>query len=93
MSRRFAGVGVGIGAARLRDMSVGAPASDDELTDVNFALAVTELQREKRRAKLAAGRRWSTRCLLVAGMIVLMLNLLACMAYLFFSFAAHTSPW
>jgi hypothetical protein len=93
MSRRFAVVGVGIAPARLRDMSAGAQLSEDELTDVNFALVATEFNREARRAKLARGRRCGTHWLIVAGVVLVMLNMLACMAYLFFSLATHTSPY
>jgi hypothetical protein len=88
MSRRFAHVGVGINAARLRDMAAGGPVSDDELTDVNFALAATEIEREARRAKLAACRRCGTRWLLFAAVVIMMLNVLVCAAYLMVSLAS-----
>lgn len=93
MSRRFAGVGVGIAPARLREMAAGAPAADDELTDVSFAFVATEIQREQRHAKFAHGRRCAVRWLIVAGMVLLLLNVLICMAYGMLSLAQHTSPY
>jgi hypothetical protein len=89
LSRRFDGVGVAIPAARLRQLSAGACAADAELTDVSFAIAATELQREERLAKLKRSRRLLVRWLIVAGLILLMLNAMLCMAYLFFSMAVH----
>lgn len=53
MSRRFACVGVGIPAARLHEIAMSDSATDDELTDVNFAFAATQILREERRAKFA----------------------------------------
>lgn len=89
MSRRFDGVGVAIPAARLRQLSAGACAADTELTNVNFAIAATEIQREERLAKLRRSRRQLVRWLIVAGLILLLLNTLLCMAYVFFSMAMH----
>ena len=93
MSRRFAGVGVGIPAVRLREIAAGAPVADDESADVNFALAATELKREARLAKLERGRRRCMRWLIVSGMVLVVLNLLVCVAYIFFSLAQHASPF
>jgi hypothetical protein len=93
LSRRFAGVGVRIPPARLQKIAAGAPAADDELADVNFALAATELKREARIAKLECGRRRCMRWLIVSGMILVLLNLLLCVAFILFSLAQHTSPF
>jgi hypothetical protein len=93
MSRRFAGVGVGIPAARLQKIAAGAPAADDELANINFALAATEFKREARIAKLERSRRRCMRWLIVAGMVLVVLNLLVCMACILFSLAQHTSPF
>jgi hypothetical protein len=93
MSRRFAGVGVGIPAARLHKIATGAPVADDESADVNFAVAAIELKREARIAKLERSRRRCTRWLIVSGMILVLLNLLLCVACLLFSLAQHTSPF
>jgi hypothetical protein len=93
LSRRFDGVGVAITASRLRQIAAGACAGDAELTDVSFALAATEIQREERLAKLKRSRRRVGRWLIVAGLILLLLISLLCMAYLFFSLALHTYPY
>lgn len=92
MSRRFADVGVGIPAARLQEIAAGAPFATNELTDVNFALAVTEIKREERLAKVKRCQRCGIRLLIVASMVLVALNFLLCMAYLFFSLALHESP-
>jgi hypothetical protein len=93
LSRRFDGVGVAIPAARLRQISAGACAGDAELTDVSFAIAATEMQREERLARLKRSQRRLVRWLIVAGLVLLMLNALLCMAYLFFSMAMHGYPY
>ena len=93
LSRRFGGVGVAIPAIRLQQIAAGAKAGDDELTDVSFALAATEFQHEERLAKLKRSRRRAMHCLIVAGLILLALNSLLCMAYLFLSLALHASPY
>ena len=89
LSRRFGDVGVLIPATRLRQISAGARAGEAELTDVNFAIAATEIQREERLAKLRRGQRRVMRWLIVAGLVLLLLNALLCMAYVFFSMAIH----
>jgi hypothetical protein len=91
LSRRFAGVGVGIPPARLQQIAAGAPFGSDELVDVRFALCATELRREERRAKFEHGRRRLVHCLIVGGLILAALNLLLCMAYVFVSLALHES--
>ena len=89
ISKRFAGVGVGITAARLREIASGAPCKSNELIDLSFALAVTEMQREERAAKFRHSRRNSVQALIVAGMVLVLLNLLILMAYAVLSMAAH----
>ena len=93
LSRRFDGVGVAIPATRLRQIAAGASAGDDELTDVSFALTATEIQREQRRAKLKHTQRRVVRWLIVAGLVLLLLNSLLCMAYLFFCVVLHAAPF
>jgi hypothetical protein len=93
LSRRFDGVGVAIPAARLREISAGARVGDAELTDVSFAITATEIQREERLAKLKRSQRQLVRWLIVAGLVLLLLNTLLCMAYLFFSMAMHGYPY
>ena len=93
MSRRFATVGVGIPPARLREMAAGAPAADDELTDVNFAFVATEIERAQRHAKFVHCQRCAVWLLVVTGTVLLMLTVLICMAYGMISLAEHTSPY
>lgn len=93
MSRHFAGVGVGIPAGRLREIASGAPVGTDEWVDIMFGLTASEIKREERLAKLARARRCGTHWLIVAGMVLVGLNLLVCMALIFFTLAQHESPY
>ena len=93
MSRRFGDVGVANPPTRLRQIAAGACARDDELTDVSFAIAATEIQNEQRLAKLKRRQRQVVRWLIVAGLVLLILNSLLCMAYLFFSVTLHAYPY
>ncbi|KAA8967073.1 MAG: hypothetical protein F6Q13_06740 [Mycobacterium sp.] len=93
MSRRFADVGVGISAARLREIAAGAPPASEELIDVNFALAVTEMKRRERVARFKRSRRRAAHWLILAGMVLAALNLLLCMTYGFVTLVLHESPW
>ena len=92
MSRRFAGVGVGIPRGRLQEIAAGAPFSDAESTDVQFALVATAILREERLAKFDRRRRRAVQWLIVAGLVLVILNALICMAYVFLSLAQQTSP-
>lgn len=78
---------------RLQQIAAGASAGDDEMADVSFALTVTELQREQRHAKLKRSQRRAVHWLIVAGLTLLALHSLACMAYLFLSLAVHAAPY
>jgi hypothetical protein len=93
LSRRFASVGVGIPSARLQQIAAGAPVADDESTDVGFALAAMEIEREERVAKSVRRRRRGIHWLIVAGLVLVMLNALVCMAYAFFVLAHQASPF
>jgi len=93
MSRRFAEVGVGIPAARLREIAAGAPSASEELIDVTFALAATEMKRQERVAKFKRRRRRAMHWLIAAGMVLAALNLLLCMTYGFVTLVLHESPW
>lgn len=92
MSRRFDSVGVAIPPTRLRQIAAGAKTGAAEWTDVSFAVVATEIQHEQRIAKRKRGQRRLTRWLIVAGLVLLLLNSLMCMAYLFFSVALHAYP-
>jgi hypothetical protein len=92
-SRRFGAVGVAIPAMRLQQIAAGASAGDDEWTDVSFALTAMELQHEERLAKLKRTRRRAVRWLMVAGLTLVVLNSLLCMAYLVLGLAWQASPY
>jgi hypothetical protein len=93
LSRRFAGVGVGIPAARLQEIAAGAPVSDNELTDVNFALTATEIKREERHAKFVRSQHRVVHWLIVAGLVLVVVNFLLCVAYLLFSLVQYGPPF
>lgn len=93
MSQRFAGVGVGIPPARLQEIAAGAPPAADELVSVDFALAAIEIKREERLAKFKRSQRRGIRWLIVAGLVLVALNLLLCMAYIFIGLVLHELPF
>ena len=86
-------VGVAIPAARLRQISAGARVGEDELTDVSFAVTATEIERQERQAKLRRNKQQLIRWLIVAGLVLLLLNSLVCLAYLFLSMTVSTYPY
>ncbi len=83
LSRRFARVGVETPPRRLRELLAGAPAAERELTDLNFAIIATRINREKRVAKFEQLKRRGTRSLMFAGLFLVVLNFLFCLAYVF----------
>nr|WP_231639277.1 hypothetical protein [Mycobacterium sp. Marseille-P9652] len=72
---------------RLRAMLAGAPVPDNEVTDVSFALIAIQLQREARRARYRRFKRQGTRSLMFAGLVLVVLNFLFCMAYVLLNLA------
>ena len=93
LSRRFAGVGVGIGATRLRELADGAPAAADELADVEFAFCATALRHDEQVARMRRGKRACISCLITVGVGVLMLVSLISLVLLLFSVMLHQSPY
>lgn len=93
MSRRFSGVGVCINAARLREITAGAPAADAELTDVEFAVLAGELRHDERVARLNLGKRLCLRWLIAAVVCLVMLGSLICVTWLQLSLILHTAPF
>ncbi|HKP43975.1 hypothetical protein [Mycobacterium sp.] len=89
ISRRCAGVGVPIAPARLQQIAAGAPCAESELTDLKFALTATEIQREERLTNFERRRRRGIQWLIVAGVVLVLLNLLICMAFVVLSMAQH----
>lgn len=93
MSRRFAEVGVGIDAARLREIAAGAPAAEAELTDVEFAVLASGLRNETRLSTFERAKHACLRGLLVAGMGLVMLSSLLCVTWLMLSMMLQTRPF
>lgn len=93
MSRRFAGVGVAIPGARLREIAAGAPAADAELTDVEFAVVACELRHDEHLARSKRRKRRCIKLLIDAGVCLVMLGWLLCMVLLLFSLMLHTAPF
>jgi hypothetical protein len=94
LCRRFERVGVITRPERLQRILAGAPAADRELTDIKFALIADQLNQEKQVAKFKRLKRRGTRSLLFAGMVLIVLNFLCCLAYVFLNLAHQAaSPW
>ncbi|WP_019973340.1 hypothetical protein [Mycobacterium sp. 141] len=93
MSRRFADVGVGIAAARLREIATGAPVSDAELTDVEFAAYASELKHDEVLAKYEHAKRKCIRGLLVVAMTLVVLGFLLTATVCMLSVTLHTTPF
>jgi hypothetical protein len=92
LSRRFAVVGVDIAPTRLRQLVSGSPVADKEMTDVNFALIATQYNRERKTARGARRHRRCGHAMICAGLILVALNFLFCIAYLFFSLTQQAAP-
>jgi hypothetical protein len=74
-------------------MLAGVPVADDEVTDVNFALIAIRLNREARAAKLKRLKRRSSRSLLFAGLVLVVLNFLFCLAYVLLNLTQQAAPY
>ena len=91
LSRCFAAVGVNTSPERLQEMLAGMPVTDDELTDLNFALIATRITHEAHLAKFKRLQRRGTRALMFAGLVLVVLNFLVCVAYLLFSLSQQAT--
>ena len=74
-------------------MVAGAPVADDEVADVNFALIAIELNHEARAAKYKRLKRQGTRSLLFAGLVLVVLNFLFCLAYVLLNLAQQSTAF
>jgi hypothetical protein len=88
--RRCASVGIQTRPERIQAMVAGVPVADDEFTDVNFALIATQINREKRAAKFRGLRRRGTHSLIFAGLVLIVLNFLFCIAYVLLNLTEQT---
>ena len=62
-------------------MLAGAPLAAHEVINVHFALIALRLDREWRTARYKRIKQQGTRSLMFAGLIMVVLNFLMCMAY------------
>jgi hypothetical protein len=92
LCRCFERVGVHTAPERLRAMLAGVPVAAAEVTDVNFALIAIQLNREARAAKVKRLKRQGTRSLMFAGLVLVVLNFLFCVAYLLLNLAQQATP-
>ncbi|MHA7651468.1 hypothetical protein ACX9NE_01640 [Mycobacterium sp. ML4] len=92
LCRRFALVGVDIPPVRLQQLVAGTRVAEKELTDVNFALIATHYLQEKRAARTTYLQRRCRHALICAGLILVALNFLFCIAYLFFTLTQQATP-
>ena len=74
-------------------MLAGVPVADAEVTDVNFALIAMQLNREARGAKFKRLKRQGTRSLLFAGLVLVVLNFLFCVAYVLLNLTQQATPY
>lgn len=73
-------------------MLEGAPLAAHELMNVNFALIAIRLDRELRAARYKRLKQRGTRSLMFAGLIMVVLNFLVCMAYLLLNLTEQSAP-
>jgi hypothetical protein len=76
----------------LRQLLEGAPLAAHELMNVNFALIAIRLDRELRAARYKRLKQRGTRSLMLAGLIMVVLNFLVCMAYVMLNLAEQSAP-
>ncbi|OBI37824.1 hypothetical protein [Mycobacterium colombiense] len=85
-------MGVRTAPERLRQMLEGVPLAAHELMNVNFALIAIRLDRELRAARYKRLKQRGTRSLMFAGLIMVVLNFLVCMAYLLLNLTEQSAP-
>lgn len=90
LCQRFAQVGVEARPERLQEMLAGLPAANRELTDISFALIASELNRAARTAKFKRLKQRGVRSLMFTGVVLAVLHLLICMAYVLVNLLQQT---
>lgn len=63
-----------------------------ELMNLNFALIAIRLDRELRAARYKRLKQRGTRSLMLAGLIMVVLNFLVCIAYVMLNLAEQSAP-
>ncbi|WP_156766168.1 hypothetical protein [Mycobacterium sp. E342] len=92
MCQSFERVGVRTAPDRLQEMLAGAPLAAHEAMDVKFALIALRIDRETRAARYKRLKRQGTRSLMFAGLVLVVLNFLMCMAYFLLNLAEQGAP-
>ncbi|SPM39381.1 membrane protein [Mycobacterium numidiamassiliense] len=92
MSRQFARVGIDTQPVRLQQMLAGMPVTEDEVTDINFALIATQMKRDERSSRYKRLQRKGTQSMIFAGLILLVLNFLFCLAYMMLNLTDQAPP-
>src|ERR1700733_9033490 len=64
MSRQFARVGIDAQPVRLQQMLAGMPVTEDEVTDINFALIATQMRRDERSSRYKRLQRKGTQSMI-----------------------------
>ena len=72
-------------------MLAGAPLAAQEVFNVNFALIAIQLNHEARIARYKRLKQRGTRSLMFAGLVMVVLNFLMCMAYVLLNLAAPSA--
>lgn len=72
-------------------MLAGAPLAAQEAFNVNFALIAIQLNHEARIARYKRLKQRGTRSLMFAGLVMVVLNFLMCMAYVLLNLAAPSA--
>jgi hypothetical protein len=85
-------VGVRTAPERLRQVLAGAPLAAHEMINVNFALIAIQLDRESRAARYKRLKKRGARSLMFAGLVMVVLNFLMCMAYVLLNLAEQSTP-
>jgi hypothetical protein len=73
-------------------MLAGMPVLDSEATDIHFALIATQINRQERAARLKHLKRRCTLSLMFAGLVLLVLNFLFCLAYVLLNLTHQAPP-
>ncbi|OBF06569.1 hypothetical protein A5680_20715 [Mycobacterium sp. E2989] len=73
-------------------MLAGAPLAAHEVVDVHFALIALQFDRETRAARYKRLKRQGARSMLFAGLVLVVLNFLMCMAYVMLNLAEQAAP-
>lgn len=92
LCQNFERVGVRTAPERLQQVLSGAPLADHEATDINFAFIAVQFNRNARATRYKRLKRYGTRSLIFAGLVLVVLNFLVCLAYALLNLAQQATP-